>query len=277
MALLLCLPTLVRAVSPYEAVQRGNTLYQQGQYHEAEQQYAEAAQQLPEAKEIPFNQGNVFYKQQDYGKALEHYERALQTPDPMLESRTKYNLGNVKYQQALHALSNPQEAATHLQAAMTYYRDSLEREPQQQDARYNLELAQRLLRQLQQQQAQQQQQNQQESQQQQEQQAQQKQQTQQQQQASQDPQQQAQQKQQQNQQQDGTQQPQDQRAGQSPQGDAAPDTAGTQQRQAEVPQMTPEEAERLLEAIRERAREADNQRQQWRRARMHDTRVDKDW
>jgi hypothetical protein len=40
--------------------------------------------------------------------------------------------------------------------------------------------------------------------------------------------------------------------------------------------LRPEEAARLLEAIRERGREADNQRQQ-RRARMRASQVDKDW
>ena len=36
----LLFPTLGQAVSPYEAVQQGNTLYQAGQYREAGQQAA---------------------------------------------------------------------------------------------------------------------------------------------------------------------------------------------------------------------------------------------
>ena len=128
------------AASPYEAVRQGNAQYQDGQYEAAARHYSTAAEKLPEAPEIQYNQGNAFYKQQDYAKALEHYARALQTDDPILESQTKYNLGNVKYRQALQALQNPQKAITHLGSAMTYYRDSLEVDPQQQQARYNLEL-----------------------------------------------------------------------------------------------------------------------------------------
>ena len=45
----------------------------------------------------------------------------------------KYNLGNVEYQQALQNLQRPQEAMPHLRSAMTYYRDSLEVDPQQQE------------------------------------------------------------------------------------------------------------------------------------------------
>ena len=96
--LVLFLPGLGWAASPYEVVRRGNALYQEEKYEEASQQYTTAAQKLPKAAEIPFNQGNTSYKQQDYAKALEHYARALQSTDPRLESRAKYNLGNVKYE-----------------------------------------------------------------------------------------------------------------------------------------------------------------------------------
>ena len=54
-----------------------------------------------------------------------------------LEGKVKYNLGNVEYQHALQTLQRPQEALPHLRSAMTYYRDSLDVDPQQQDARYN--------------------------------------------------------------------------------------------------------------------------------------------
>ena len=73
-------------------------------------------------------------KQQDYGKAREHYTQALQTTDRTLEGKVKYNLGNVEYQQA-YKTQQPQAAMPHLRSAMTYYRDSLDVDPQQQDAR----------------------------------------------------------------------------------------------------------------------------------------------
>ncbi|MEE9148784.1 MAG: hypothetical protein V3U27_15440, partial [Candidatus Tectomicrobia bacterium] len=70
-------------------------------------------------------------------------------------------------------------------------------------------------------------------------------------------------------QQDTSQQPQDQ---------ASPDDSDTPAQQAQAPQeMTREEAERLLEAIREQARNTDNWRQQRRRLRQRGAQVDKDW
>ena len=131
-------PVLGQAASPYEAVQHGNALYQRGAYAEAAQQYAIAGQALPAAAEIYFNQGNAAYKQQDYRKALEHYTQALQTSDRQLEGKVKYNLGNVEYQQALQNLQRPKEALPHLRAAMTYYRDSLDVDPQPPEARRKL-------------------------------------------------------------------------------------------------------------------------------------------
>ena len=280
----LCLLGPVQAASPYQAVQQGNALYQNGKYAEAAAQYGSASQILPDAAEIHFNQGNAAYKQQDYATAHEHYTQALQTTDRTLEGKVKYNLGNVEYQQALQNLQQPHAAMPHLRSAMTYYRDSLDVDPQQQDARYNLELSHLLLHKLQQEQQQpepQQQQGQPQDQQQN-----------QPQQAQQDSQQQSQR--QQSQRQDG-----------APQQTPAPDPQQGQQQQsassksqgqqAEPPQdaaqenepppgqqtaaqreLRPEEAARLLEAIRERGREADNQRQQ-RRAKSRAAAVDKDW
>jgi Ca-activated chloride channel family protein len=282
-------PRLARADAAHQAVTEGNTLYRQQHYREAAQQYAKAAEQRPETPEIDFNLGNAAYQQQDYAKALEHYNRALQTTDPALESQTKYNLGNVNYQQALQALANPQKAAEHLQTAMTYYRDSLEVDPQQPTARYNLELAHRLLQHLQQQQDQQQnQQNQhrdqnaQQDQQNQQQQNQQDQPDQQQAQQNQpepnqDPREQREQQEQQEQNRQATSQ--DQQDPQTAQSDEnTSNDPGTPPPQATTSQdLSPDEAERLLNAIRERAREADDLRQQRQRARLRDHHVDRDW
>src|SRR5882672_10113985 len=152
----LCLPVYVQATSPYQSVQQGNALYQNGKYAEAAEQYGNAGQALPDAAEIHFNQGNAAYKQQEYHKALEHYTQALQSTDRTLEGKVKYNLRNDEYEQALQNLQRPQEALPHLRSAMTYYRDSLDVDPQRQDARYNLELSHLLLHKLQQEQLQQQ-------------------------------------------------------------------------------------------------------------------------
>lgn len=243
------------AMSPDEAVRQGNVLYDAGNFDEAQQQYDAAAEVLPDAAAVHFNLGNALFKQQRFDAAVEHYARALTTvpPGPAgLEGRLKYNLGNVAYQRALQALSDAQEALPHLQSAMTYYRDSLEVNPQQQDTRYNLELAHTLLRQLQQQQPQSAEASRSEP----------------------------------SQPSDSQQAnaPADQRNVAQPGGEPPPqggsDIAAADRPEAapqEARTLEPEEAARLLRSIRERAREADRQRQQWRRAGGPGEPVDRDW
>ena len=242
------------AVSPGEAVRQGNTLYDAGDFDAAVQQYDAAAQALPDAAAVHFNLGNALFKRQQFNAAVEHYARALMTaaPGPAgLEGRLKYNLGNVAYRRALQALPDAQQALPHLQSAMTYYRDSLEVDPQQGNARYNLELAHALLRQLQQQ--------------------------------PQPP---------------GAPQAQPTQPSDPPQADALTEQqSATQTRGESLPQdggdtagadrprpagqetrvLEPEEAARLLRGIRERAREADRQRQEWRRGGGPKEQGDRDW
>jgi tetratricopeptide (TPR) repeat protein len=281
--LLMVAATPAFATSAYEAVRQGNILYQQEQYDGAAKHYDNAAEQLPDAAEIHFNQGNAAYKQRDYAKALDYYNQALQTADPALESQTKYNLGNVKYQQALQSMAKPQEAVANLKNAMTYYRDSLDVDPQHSSARYNMELAYKLMQQIQQQQRnkdqqQDKEQNQNQEQNQQPQQAQQNQDTQQKQQESQDQKQQQQSKQGQQEQADQSDQEsqQEQHDKQvNPDGNSSDENASPPQ--ADAQDLTPEEAKQLLNAIRERAREANQEREQRRRERMGATQVDKDW
>ena len=236
------------AMSPDEAVRQGNVLYDAGNFDAAAQQYDAAAQALPDAAAVHFNLGNALFKRQRLDDAVEHYARALTTaaPGPAgLEGRLKYNLGNVAYQRALQTLPDAQQALSHLQSAMTYYRDSLEVDPQQRDARYNLELAHTLLRQLQRQQphsaeASQSQQN---------------------------------QNQPSDQQQANApteQQSVAQASGEQQQPQDGSDTAAAAPPPAPEPvlwearTLEPEEAARLLRSIREHAREADRLRQQWR-------------
>ena len=242
------------AVSPGEAVRQGNTLYDAGDFDAAVQQYDAAAQALPDAAAVHFNLGNALFKQQRFNAAVEHYARALMTaaPGPAgLEGQLKYNLGNVAYQRALRALPDAQQALPHLQSAMTYYRDSLEVGPQQENARYNLELAHTLLRQLQHQpqppeapQAQPTQPS--------------------------DPPQADTPAEQQNVTRPGVEPPP--QGGNDSAGADRPHPAGQ-----EVRALEPEEAARLLRGIRQRAREADRQRQAWRRAGGPEEQVDRDW
>jgi hypothetical protein len=68
----------------------------------------------------------------------------LDAVDPALRSRAKYNIGVIKYREALAATQQHEDALALTQAAIGYFRDSLRLDGEREDARYNLELAYRL-------------------------------------------------------------------------------------------------------------------------------------
>lgn len=152
--LLALLPWWGPAGDAYRAVEEGNALYRAGQYEAALGEYAMAAEVLPDVAAIALNQGNAWFRRFDYDQALEHYLKALNTLDPYVASRVQYNLGVVRYQQALDAMQTFQDALTETRSAIEYFRDSLRLDPNLHDARYNLELAYRLLQRIKEQQVQ---------------------------------------------------------------------------------------------------------------------------
>ena len=75
-----------------------------------------------------------------------HAWRALQAPTPLGEA-ARYNSANLLLRQALRvrAGDQPGQAIPRIELAKEHYREVLRRDPQQWDARYNLERAQRML------------------------------------------------------------------------------------------------------------------------------------
>ena len=117
------------------AVREGNALYRSGQYEAALREYEAAAKELPDSSVIEFNRGNALFKNRDQEQALDRYLAALATDDPALASRAKYNIGVIKYRQALAAAQKYEDALTLAQAAIGYFRDSLRLDAGHADAR----------------------------------------------------------------------------------------------------------------------------------------------
>jgi tetratricopeptide (TPR) repeat protein len=138
---LLALLPILGADQAEVAVREGNALYRSGQYEAALREYEAAAKELPDSAVIEFNRGDALFKNRDQEQALDRYLVALATDDPALASRAKYNIGVIKYRQALAAAQRYEDALTLTQAAIGYFRDSLRLDGGYPDARYNLELA----------------------------------------------------------------------------------------------------------------------------------------
>ncbi|MFK7965318.1 MAG: VWA domain-containing protein [Burkholderiaceae bacterium] len=124
-----------------DLIEQGNQKYQTGDFHAAADHYAAALALAPESPTALFNLATARFKLYDYSAAIEHYSLALPMADAEMRQAIQYNLGVVKHQQAIGNMLTFQDALAPLQTAADYYRDSLEKAPSFEDARYNLELA----------------------------------------------------------------------------------------------------------------------------------------
>jgi len=129
------------AQSSKKLVREGNNKYEDGDFSDAEVQYRKALTKDPNYYKGKFNLGDAMYQQKNYKESGKLFDDLAQrTLDPNAKSGVYYNLGNSlmsekKYQDAIEA-----------------YKNSLRLNPDDQDAKYNLEYAKKKLKDQQQQQ-----------------------------------------------------------------------------------------------------------------------------
>ncbi|MDR1556196.1 MAG: tetratricopeptide repeat protein [Tannerellaceae bacterium] len=123
-------------------VREGNKLYQNEQFTESEIAYRKSLEVNPRSVEGTFNLGNALYKQEKYPEAAEQYQllagqsRKLLNDDPANAARLSqvfHNLGNISMKNKEYAKS------------VDAYKQSLRLNPKDDETRYNLALAQKLL------------------------------------------------------------------------------------------------------------------------------------
>lgn len=156
---------------PRELLRQGNEHYAAGRYAEALRCYRDAlatvdapgrsdrrGQPSPydqrQRADILHNQAAAYFKLGEIDAARDLWVRLKESPDPAFEARTRYNLGNCDYAEALAAVGqqNARGALPRLASAAEQYRAALRLDPTLTDARANLELAELLKRRLQEQQ-----------------------------------------------------------------------------------------------------------------------------
>ncbi|MCK4340111.1 MAG: hypothetical protein KAY37_00115 [Phycisphaerae bacterium] len=163
------LPSIALADTPRDLIQQGNEHYATGRYQEALDSYelAVSADETMTSPALLHNQAAANFKLDQIDEAREIWSRVKSLGDASFEARTSYNLGNCDYAQALNVAAglrtgrdemDPQQALERLDEASELYRDALRLDPTLTDARANLELTHLLKKQLEQQLQQQQQQ-----------------------------------------------------------------------------------------------------------------------
>ncbi len=133
-------------------VHQGNKLYAEKKYDAALSKYTDALLEDPGSNVARFNTANAAYKKNNWDKALEAYGKTLKTDDLRLQSQTHYNIGNAFYRKG------------NLDSSIQAYEQALKLNPDDQDAKYNLEFVRAKIKQNAQPQNQQQQQQQQQNQ-----------------------------------------------------------------------------------------------------------------
>lgn len=107
----------------------GHEPYLQGDYASALESYQGAVGRAPGSGEPYYNSANVLYRMGEYEEALKGYDESLILADGELRSRGFFNRGNTAFQQEDFA------------EAVTAYEEVLRMNPDDMDAKHNLELA----------------------------------------------------------------------------------------------------------------------------------------
>ena len=146
----------LQAQADRQQLRDGNRSYKKEKYDKAEVQYRRALEHDSMDYRGQFNLGNALYRQKKYDEAARHYDQALQSADisDNQRSRALHNKGN-SYLKA--GMENQEQGMQLFQQAVQNYQDALKLDPKNEDTRYNLAYARRLLQQAQQQQQQNQQ------------------------------------------------------------------------------------------------------------------------
>jgi Ca-activated chloride channel family protein len=233
----------------HSEVTRGNRYYEAGDHEKALERYREA-EGLDSTFSVPhFNAGDALYRMGNFKDGAFEFLRSSTSDADSVKAMSYYNLGNAMFK------------AGDFRSAIEAYKRSLLLDPEDRDAKYNLELALKMNEQQQQQDQQDQQQQQQQNRQDQQQQDQQDQQQQQQQNEQDQQQQQDQQDQQQNQQEQQQQEEQGQE--------------GQQAQNQQPAKISPEELQRILAAVE--ASDRQTQEEMMKKASQRKTVTGKDW
>jgi Ca-activated chloride channel family protein len=116
-------------VNPAERIGAGGDLYQRGDYLGAVEAFQSAQAASPDRPEAYYNAASALARSGQLRRAVAALEQAIAFADDELAAKAYYNLGNVYFEMSRFA------------EAISAYQDALRLNPEDQDARYNLELA----------------------------------------------------------------------------------------------------------------------------------------
>lgn len=118
-----------------QVLRAGNASYKQNDFFTAEKNYRKALELNPNYDKANYNLGNSVYHQKKYAEAVPMYDLAAKTTkDKVFKAENYHNIGNAMMKQKKYA------------EAIKAYKNALRNNPNDDETRYNLALAQKMLK-----------------------------------------------------------------------------------------------------------------------------------
>lgn len=141
MALLFCTNSVFAQKAERKNIREGNKLYQDEKYTESEIAYRKGIDVNPRSSEGAFNLGNALYKQDKLEEAAEQYQLVAGQAQKMMETEK----GKQQLSEVFHNTGNIFMKGKDYAKSIEAYKQSLRLDPRNDETRYNLALAQKLL------------------------------------------------------------------------------------------------------------------------------------
>ena len=144
-----------------QQINLANTLVRDGKIDEAIAEYQQIQPDIRQRSELDYNLAVAQFRKGDIEAAQSLFQTAASSDDSAIASASRFNLGNCLSSKALTTAEQDKPAAIEqLRQAISHYRGSLRGNPDNADARANIELAAELIRKLEEEQKQDEQQKQ---------------------------------------------------------------------------------------------------------------------
>ncbi len=129
-------PALARAAELEPALRDAQKAIKDNKLEDALKYLVDAQIDFPHDSLLSYHLGEVYYKMERYQEAEEAFKRAMRTDDKIRQADSLYNLGNTAFK------------AGKLKEAIEYFSQALDRRPDDDDTKYNLDVAREVLRRL---------------------------------------------------------------------------------------------------------------------------------
>jgi Ca-activated chloride channel family protein len=129
--------------------------YEHGKFSKARNEFERLARKSPEDARLRFNAGAAAFQGEDYDSALKHFNETITARDLKLQEQSYYNLGNTHFRIGEKA-SDTKEKQEQWQQSIHQYESALKLNTNDMDAQFNMEVVKKKLEELKQQQQQQQ-------------------------------------------------------------------------------------------------------------------------